>query len=96
MFQPILQSFANGGFIFSSTFIDVSSGKFEIELKEEKKSNSYFLKLNLDARLDNGRYAGGPSCGSEQWLFLNNNLWPYVKGTCQNGIDFFTFNIEFA
>ena len=36
----------------------------------------------------------GAQCGSEQWLFSNATLLPFVIGTCHNGKDFFTYSNE--
>ena len=32
-------------------------------------------------------------CGSEDWLFSNTTIQPYVTGTCQNGANFSSFSL---
>ena len=48
---------------------------------------------NEDPNLDCGS-PSGDQCGSEQWLFSNATLLPFVKGTCQNGNEFSSYSNE--
>ena len=53
-----------------------------------------FIYSNSDYNLDCGLSPNGAQCGSEQWLFSNATLLPFVKGTCQNGNAFSTYSNE--
>ena len=94
VFQPTLQSFAAESFDQTTTFVDASPSKFIylIFKYKIKKMDEFFQ--NADSNLYCGLSPSGAQCGSEQWLFSNVNLLPFVRGTCQNGKDCSTYSNE--
>ena len=53
-----------------------------------------FIYSNSDYNLDCGLSPNGAQCGSEQWLFSNATLLPFVRGKCQNGKNFSSYSNE--